>query len=142
MKIEYRIKKMIVRFKHRAARKRLNYAFKVLSVEQLKVYNIVKEVAEKNNDAIRFDPKTEEILINIPDKLLVTMRGGDVRIDNSKGFMLITMPTEAYELLVEITEKEAHKDRRKLKKDVKNRLHSFLDNIAENELKNSENEHK
>lgn len=142
MKIEYRIKKMIVRFKHRAARKRLNYAFKVLSVEQLKVYNIVKEVAEKNNDAIRFDPKTEEILINIPDKLLVTMRGGDVRIDNSKGFMLITMPTEAYELLVEIAEKEAHKDRRKLKKDVKNRLHSFLDNIAENELKNSENEHK
>lgn len=139
MNLSYRFAKMAVRirryFKGKSNRTRERIAFKSLSAEQLKVFNIVKEVAIQNNDAIKFDPKSSESLIVIPDKLLVTLKHEQVRIDNSRGFMSINMPSEAYDMLIEIIETEAHKDRRKIKQDVKNRLHNFLDDIIEHELK-------
>lgn len=146
MVLSYSIAKMAARirryFRNKTNRNREKVAFKSLSAEQLKVFNIVKDLAIQNNDAIKFDPKSSESLIVIPDKLLVTMKHEQVRIDNSRGFMSINMPSEAYEMLIEIVEAEAHKDRRKIKQDVKNRLHSFLDDIVKNELKSTENEHK
>jgi hypothetical protein len=138
-KIAARIRR---RFRTKTKRSREKVAFKSLSAEQLKVFNIVKDLAMQNNDAIKFDPKSSESLIVIPDKLLVTMKNEQVRIDNSRGFMSIQMPSEAFDMLIEIVEAEAHKDRRKIKQDVKLRLHSFLDDIIENEIKNTENEHR
>lgn len=133
MNLSYKFAKIAAKirrhFRMKAKRTRDNVAFKSLSAEQLKVFNIVKDLAMQNNDAIKFDPKSSESLIVIPDKLLVTLKHEQVRIDNSRGFMSINMPSEAFDMLIEIVEAEAHKDRRKIKQDVKNRLHSFLDSI-------------
>lgn len=133
MSINYKFTKMFVRFKQRMRKKRERIAFKKISAEQIKVFNMVKDIAVKYNSAIKFDPKSDEILIILP-KMLVTLKGETVYIHNTTGFMSMMIPSEAYEILVELIEKEAHKERRKLKHDVKKRINEFLNQIIEAEI--------
>lgn len=130
MSLSYKIKKARVRFKHRMIRKRNDIAMKNLSIEQLRVIKQVTEYAVKHNEAIKFDPKSDEILIILPE-VLVTLKGETIYIHNTHGFLPMPIPTEAYEMLVEVIEKEAHKERRKLKYEVKQRIHKFLDQLTE-----------
>jgi hypothetical protein len=109
-------------------RKRDEMAMKNMSLEQLKTFNTIKELAAKYNEDIRFDNKVNKILIPMP-KMLITLLGETVYMHNTSGFASVTLPAEAFELLVECIEKEAHKDRRRLEKEVKDRLNHFLDNI-------------
>lgn len=132
MSINYKIKKVRVRLRQSAIKKGHNMAFKHMSLEQLKVFNMVKDVATKYNDAIRFDPKSDEIIIALT-KMLVTLKGETVYIHNTTGFMSMTIPTEAFEELVRIVERHAHRERRKLKKEVKDRINEFLNKIIETE---------
>lgn len=133
MSISYKFSKSMVRFRQRMRRKRESIAFKKISAEQLKVYTMVKDLAVKHNSAIKFDPKSDEILLILP-KMLVTLKGETVYIHNTTGFMSMMMPSEVYEILVEHVEKEAHKERRKLKHEVKQRINEFLTKIIETEI--------
>lgn len=133
MSISYKFSKSMVRFRQRMRRKRESIAFKKISAEQLKVFNMVKDLAVKHNSAIKFDPKSDEILLILP-KMLVTLKGETVYIHNTTGFMSMMMPSEVYEILVEHVEKEAHKERRKLKHEVKQRINEFLSKIIETEI--------
>lgn len=133
MSINYKIKKSTVRFRKRMKAKRERIAFKHISAEQLKVFNMVKDLAVKHNSAIKFDPRSDEILIILP-KMLVTLKGETVYIHNTTGFMSMIIPSEAYEILVELIQKEAHKERRKLKHEVKGRINEFLNKIIETEI--------
>lgn len=134
MSINYKIKKMVIRFRQRMNRKRETLALRNMSYEQMQIFNNVKELASKNSSSIRFDPKSDEILIVLHQKL-VTLKGETVYIHNTRGFIPIIIPTEAYELLVEIIHKIAHRERRKLKHEVKQRIREFLSNINEEEKK-------
>lgn len=133
MSISYKFSKSMVRFRQRMKRKREKIAFKKISQEQLRVFNMVKDLAVKHNSAIKFDPKSDEILLILP-KMLVTLKGETVYIHNTTGFMSMMMPSEVYEILVEHVEKEAHKERRKLKHEVKQRINEFLTKIIETEI--------
>ena len=130
MSLNYKIKKAYVRFKQRARKKGQDMAFKNMSLEQMKVFNMVKDLSVKHNESIRFDPTSNEIIIALT-KMLVTLKGETVYIHNTTGFMSMTIPTEAYDYLVEIVEKQAHRERRKLKKEVKDRINEFLNKIIE-----------
>lgn len=132
MSISYKIKKARVRFKQRAIKKGHDIAFKHMSIEQLKVFNMVVDLATKYNDAIRFDPSSDEIIIALP-KMLVTLKGEIVYIHNTTGFMSMSIPTEAYDDLVRVVERHAHRERRKLKKEVKDRINDFLNKIIESD---------
>ena len=129
MSLSYKIKKARVRFKQNMIQKRNNIAMKHVSIEQSRVIQQVINFAVKYNSAIKFDPKSDEILIILPD-VLVTLKGESVYIHNTHGFLPMPIPTEAYEMLVEVIEKEAHKERRKLKYEVKQRIHKFLDELT------------
>lgn len=129
MNLSYKIKKVVVRFKLRMKKKRNDLALKHMSIEQLKVFYRVKELAIAHNDSIKFDPASDEIIMHFP-KLLITLKGETVYIHNTTQFVPMTIPAEAYAMLVEILQKEAHKERRKFKLEVKKRLNVFLDNIV------------
>jgi hypothetical protein len=103
---------------------------KQLSIEQLRVIKQVTEYAVNHNELIRYDLKSDEILIALTD-VLVTLKGETIYIHNTNGFLPTPIPTEAYEMLLEVIEKEAHKDRRRLKYEVKQRIHNFLDQLSE-----------
>lgn len=133
MSISYKFSKSMVRFRQRMKRKREKIAFKKISMEQMRVFNMVKDLSVKHNSAIKFDPKSDEILLILP-KMLVTLKGETVYIHNTTGFMSMIMPSEVYEILVEHVEKEAHKERRKLKHEVKQRINEFLIKIIETEI--------
>ena len=140
MSIAYKIKKARVRFKQRVIKRGQDMAFKHMSLEQNKVFNMVKDLAIKYNEAIRFDPTSDEIiiaitknLVNVKGEMLITLKGETVYIHNTTGFMSMSIPTEAYEVLVKVVEKQAHRERRKLKKEVKDRINEFLNKIIESD---------
>ena len=129
MNLSYSIKKVVVRFRLRMKKKRDYLALKHMSIEQSKVFYRVKELAVANNDSIKFDPASDEIIMHFP-KLLITLKGDTVYIHNTTQFVTMNIPPEAFEMLVGILEREAHKERRKFKLEVKKRLNVFLDNIV------------
>lgn len=132
MSISYKIKKARVKFRQKTIKRGHDIAFRHMSIEQFKVFNMVKDLATKYNEAIRFDPTSDEIIIALT-KMLVTLKGETVYIHNTTGFMSMTIPTEAYEELVRIVQKNAHRERRKLKKEVKDRINEFLNKIIDTE---------
>jgi len=125
MSINYKIKKAIVRIKQRNRVRIERNALKPLSFQQLKVYNTVIELAKTHQEAIKFDRKTDEILLIFPDKL-ITLSENTVRIDNTNKFYPINLPTEAYDLMVDYVSIEGHRERRRLKNEVKKNINKFL----------------
>lgn len=129
MSINRKIKKLVIRFRQRMKLKREKFAFSHMTKEQTKVYTMVVNYAKKHREDIRFDPESDEILI-VMEHMLITLKGEVVHILNSHGFYPAPIPTEAYEILTEIIKKEAHKDRRRLKNDVKIRINKFLNDAS------------
>lgn len=127
----YKVRKAIILFKQKVKRKRQRSALKKMNIEQMKVFNMTKEVSIKHNDAIRFDPQSDEILIVLP-KMLITLKNDTIYIHNTTGFLTMPIETDAYQMLVDIIEAEAHRERRKLKNEVKQRIGNFLNNIESN----------
>lgn len=125
MSINYKIKKSIVRLKQRNKARRERNALKPLSMQQLKVYHTVIELAKTHQEAIKFDRTTDEILIIFPDKL-ITLTENTVRIDNTNKFYPLAFPTEAYDIMVDYVSIEGHRERRRLKNEVKKNINRFL----------------
>jgi hypothetical protein len=110
-------------------KKREKIAFSHMTKEQTKVYSMVTNYAKKFREDIRFDPESDEILI-VMEHMLISLKGEVVHILNSHGFYPSNIPSEAYEILVDVIKKEAHKDRRRLKNDVKIRINKFLNEAS------------
>ena len=102
---------------------------KSLTIEQLKLYNMVVSHAIKNNSSIKFDPESDEILIVLP-KMLITLKNEYVSIQNTTGFYMDRFPSLPYDILVHIIYKEAHRERRRLKYEVKQRINTFLNKLT------------
>ena len=130
MNMMYKFRKAIVLFKQRMKIKSQKAAFKMMNSEQMEVFNMTKAIAIKHNDAIRFDPHSDEILIVLP-KMLITLKNNTIHIHNHTGFLTMSIETAAYEMLATIIEVEAHRERRKLKNEVKQRIVEFLNSIKE-----------
>jgi len=128
MKLKYKLKKFYVRIKQRSGEKRKLNALTKLNKEQMKVFNLVSGIAIQDKSSIKFDNQTSEILLILP-KMLITLNGNNVSIDNTTGFLSTDFPIDAFYLLVEIINKEAHKERRRLKHEAKLRIHAFIDKI-------------
>jgi len=120
---------MVIRFRQRMKRKREKFAFSHMTKEQMKVYSMVTNYARKFREDIRFDPESDEILI-VMEHMLISLKGEVVHILNSHGFYPSSIPSEAYEILVDVIKKEAHKDRRRLKNEVKIRINKFLNEAS------------
>lgn len=131
MNIKYKIKRKIVRYNQRSIEKSDKRAFKNISIEQKQAFEMVKDIAIKNNSAIKFDPASDEILIILP-KMLITLKNQNIEIHNTTGFINMNIPYDTYSLLVKIITKEAHKERRRLKHEVNLRIQEFLSKISEN----------
>jgi hypothetical protein len=120
----YSIKKSIVRSKQRMKTKRDEAHLRTLSIEQMKVFKLVKELAKNNRECIKFDPHSDEIILLL-ENMLITMKYEIVCVDLTN----IKLPSTVFSMLVEFIYMEAHKDRRKLKYQYKKKLNNFLDNI-------------
>jgi hypothetical protein len=128
MKLKYKLKKLYVRIKEKSKDKNKSKILKKFTKEQTKIFNLVSTLAIQDKSSIKFDNQTSEVLLILP-KMLITLNGNNVSIDNTTGFLSIDFPIEGFNLLVEVINKEAHKERRRLKHEVKLRIHDFIDNI-------------
>ena len=133
MGLRYKYSKFLISTKQRYKENKYKKALAKLNVEQLKVFNLVMDLAIKNNNCIRFDPKIEETLIVMPE-ILITITKYKVVIQNSHGFLTTQFRDDAYEIMDEALTKEAHKERRKLKHDVKIRINQFLNKIKVDDI--------
>jgi len=127
--INYLLKKKLVKLKQASIRKKDAVAMNSLTPEQRKLYDMVVSLAVKNNSAIRFDPESDEILIVLP-KMLVTLKNDSVIVQNTVGFYTERFPALPYDILVHIIYKEAHRERRRLKYEVKQRINVFLNKLT------------
>ena len=130
MNLSYIYKRFHVRTKLKFRANKYNKAIASLNQEQVKVFHMIMSMAEKNSDDIKFDPESQETLIVLPE-MLVTITPYTVHIDNTHGFRSTIFPQDAYEIMDDKLNKEAHRVRRKLKYDVKMRINTFLNNVME-----------
>lgn len=128
MNLNYRLNRLYIRRKLKREQKRRDIALTLLTLEQKRVYNLVKELVKANNEAIRFDLKTNETLITLPH-LLIVLQNKKVQLLNTNGFHTEEFPLEVYDSLMDFIVLEGHRYRRKLKQDVKIRINQFLDTL-------------
>jgi hypothetical protein len=128
MRIGYQLERFRAWNRCRRKKRKVARAMRQMNPDQLKAFNKVKELAINYRSAIRFDPKTGKIMIDLP-KILVTLKRNTIYVDNSSGFGYQIMTDDSYELLKEVIEMEAHKDRRKSEFEAKIRVRNFWTNI-------------
>lgn len=132
MNINFWFKRKKVQVRRKKRKLEYDVAISDLYPEELELFNKVSDIAKKNRQLIRFDPQSSEILI-VLEHMLVTLKNQIVYIDNTSGFVMMKLPSAAYELLVKRIEKEAHSERLKLKYEAKLRIIKFLKDIDINE---------
>lgn len=132
MNINFWFKRKRVQVRRKKRKLEYDVAISDLYPEELELFNKVSDIAKKNRQLIRFDPQSSEILI-VLEHMLVTLKNQIVYIDNTSGFVMMKLPSAAYELLVKRIEKEAHSERLKLKYEAKLRIIKFLKDIDINE---------
>lgn len=132
MNINFWFKRKKVQVRRKKRKLEYDVAISDLRPEELELFNKVSDIAKNNRQLIRFDPQSSEILI-VLEHMLVTLKNQIVNIDNTSGFVMMKLPSAAYELLVKRIEKEAHSERLKLKYEAKLRIIKFLKDIDINE---------
>lgn len=132
MNINFWFKRKKVQVRRKKRKLEYDVAISDLRPEELELFNKVSDIAKNNRQLIRFDPQSSEILI-VLEHMLVTLKNQIVNIDNTSGFIMMKLPSAAYELLVKRIEKEAHSERLKLKYEAKLRIIKFLKDIDINE---------
>jgi hypothetical protein len=127
--LNYRILRMNVRTRQRRNRAVINSGYKLLTKEEFDMVKKIEELAIKFNDKIKFDPEADEVIIDIPDILVVLKKKGRIEVNNHDGFAQMTIPDNAFNLLMMIINREAHRDRRRLKYKSKQNLNAFIKKI-------------
>jgi len=130
--IKYFIKRKLVNFKKASNKKKEEIAMKSLTSEQQKLYNVIISLAKKNNKAIKFDPESDEILI-VLFETLITLKNECIIYQNTNDFYTDKFPSLPYEILVRVIYKEAHRERRRLKYEVRQRINVFLNKLTNNQ---------
>ena len=125
MGIHYKIKRKLVKFRNDKTKKFSDNLKSLITPEQLSLYRMVEDVAIKNNSNIVFDPFSSEIIISLPN-ILIILEGPIITVHNTNGFYSTEMNPTATTKLVDIIQREAHKERRKFKYQAKLRLQKFL----------------
>lgn len=125
----YRILRMNVRTRQRREKFVFNSGYRLLTKEELAMVKKIEDLAIKHRDGIRYDPESQEILIIAPDVLIVLKKKGKIEINNHNGFAQMVIPDNAFSLLTKIIDREAHRERRRLKNEVKQNLRSFINKI-------------
>lgn len=132
MSISYWIKRKKVKIRGKKRIVEYELAMKDLHSEEVELFNKVCDIAKNNRNLIRFDPQDSEILI-VLEHMLVILKNQTINIQNTNGFVMLKLPSAAFDLLVKIIEKEAHSERLKLKYEAKLRIIKFLKDIDINE---------
>lgn len=132
MSISYWIKRKKVKIRGKKRIVEYELAMKDLHSEEVELFNKVCDIAKNNRHLIRFDPQDSEILI-VLEHMLVILKNQTINIQNTNGFVMLKLPSAAFDLLVKIIEKEAHSERLKLKYEAKLRIIKFLKDIDINE---------
>jgi hypothetical protein len=130
MNLNYKINRIIIKIKQFKAKNKYAKAVKKLNTEQLRVFNYIMNIGVTHNEYIKFDPEIDEIMIYMPDMLIV-IGNYMVNIDNTHGFIPTEFQNDAYEIMQSLLKKEGHRNRRKLKHEVKIRKRNFMDKISE-----------
>ena len=130
MNLNTRILRFMVKRRQKSTKNELKKALKNLTVEQILLFNKVKDLAVTNNSAIRFDIKTDETLIDLPH-ILIIIKGCKVYVQNTNSFHLEEFPSDTIELLMKTIVRESHRDRCKIKHQGKMRIRSLINNIGE-----------
>lgn len=131
MSIGYKIKKKIVRYRQKIRKRGQDLAFKHMTIEDFKVFNLAKDIATKYYTNIRYDKVSGDTIIKVDDiKICVVLNHDTIGVyTGTDGFFKISIPPDAFEYLMRYVDIQAHKDRRKILKDVKLELASFVDKI-------------
>lgn len=132
MGLIYKLDRLRVKARQRRRRRKYFKAVKELSSQQLKAFNKVKDLSKHNNSVIRFDPKSEKILLVLP-KMLITLKNDTIFVHNTNGFTYVKITENSFEVLKGIVELEAHRKIRRLEKEVNKRIDDLLDNIDTSE---------
>jgi hypothetical protein len=126
----FKLKRLIVKYKKRIKFKNEEKIVSRMTKQQLSVFNTVKDVVSKNRSSIMFDPMSRETLVVLPD-MLITLKHDMVYIDNTSGFLSVKYDIRAHQLLTNFINSEVHRERRKLKYEVKQRINEFIKKISE-----------
>lgn len=126
--IKRKINRRIVHARQLLKKKKYTSALNKLSSDEIQLFHTVIDIAKNHRSDIRFDPCSSEILIVLP-QMLLTLKNDVITIQNTNGFLIKHFPEESYSYVVKCIEHEAHRERRKLKHEVKKRIHEFLNNI-------------
>lgn len=126
--IIYKIKRNIVKYRNRIKQKSIVNSLGKLTTDELNLYNKIAYISKENKKDIRFDPVSNEILITLPNMLII-LNNKKVSIYNTTGFLNMELPDDTYNILVGIIQYEAHRERRRLKFETKKRINNFLDEL-------------
>lgn len=131
MSIGYKIKKKIVRYKQKMRIKGQNLAFRQMTIEDIKVFNLAKDIATKYYSQIRYDKVSGDTIIRVEEaNICVVLNHDTIGVyTGTNGFFKISIPPDAFEYLMRHIDIQAHKDRRKILKDVKIELGNFIEKI-------------
>jgi len=132
--LRYKLKRWLVRYKQRSEEKSQKMALRGMSIEQIKVLNLVKDLASKNPSAIKFDPYSLEIIIALSN-ILIVLKNDTIHISDINGFLSIIFRSDAYEMLINFIKKEAHRERRKLKYKSKEKIYELIEKISQGNAK-------
>lgn len=129
MSIGYKTKKKIVRYKQKMRIKGQNLAFKQMTIEQTRLYNTAKNIAIKYYTKIRYDKVSGDTIIDVEEENICVVLNNDTIGLYTDSFVKINIPSDAFEYLMREIDIQAHRDRRKSLKKVKNRLTNFIDKV-------------
>lgn len=130
LKLMYKVKRLIVKYKQKFKVKKERRILNGMNKEQTKVFNMVKDIVINNRNCVNFDPYSNEILIVLPS-MLITIKHDMVYVDNTSGFLSTKFKLDAHDMLKQFIQAEIHRERRKLKHEVKGRIHNFITKITD-----------
>ena len=130
MILKYKIARIIIKYKKYFIDKNRDRIISKMNKQQLDVFNTIKNIVINNRSSIRFDPLSHEILIVLSD-MLITIKSNMIYIDNTTGFLSVEYDIRAHKLLTDFIHSEVHRERRKLKHEVKQRIQDFIKKISE-----------
>ena len=128
MNLNYKLLRLRVKFLQNSKKRKFIKAMKPLMNQQIKAFNKVKELSKINNSTIRFDPKSDKIILVLP-KMLITLKNDTIFAHNTNGFTYVKLTEDSFDILKGIVEMEAHRKIRKLEQEVNQRIDTLLDNI-------------
>jgi len=109
---------------------------KSLNKQQLETFELVEQLSSDYPESIMYDKYSdfEETMIRLPH-LLVTMSDYTVHVNNTTGFNPASLPKPAYNHLMNIVDRNAHRYRRGLRYETQSNISAFIKKTREEHKK-------